>query len=80
MLEELDFEKEARNTEEFRRFLAESKMLNQATAPKVYREYTTKKVFTMDPNSIISIIRDPLRISVVFDSLFCKIFLCGYLF
>ena len=37
MLEELDFEKEARNTEEFRRFLAENKLLNQAQAPKVRR-------------------------------------------
>jgi aarF domain-containing kinase len=48
MLEELDFEKEARNTEEFRRFLAENKLLNDATAPKVFREFTTKKVFTME--------------------------------
>ena len=48
MLEELDFEKEARNTEEFRRFLAENKLLNQATAPKVIRDLTTKKVFTME--------------------------------
>ena len=48
MLEELDFEKEARNTEEFRRFLAENKLLNQAKAPKVYRDFTTKKVFTME--------------------------------
>lgn len=48
MLEELDFEKEARNTEEFRSFLAQSNLLNLATAPKVYREFTTKKVFTME--------------------------------
>ncbi|KAG7353611.1 ABC1 family-domain containing protein [Nitzschia inconspicua] len=48
MLEELDFEKEATNTEEFGRFLAQNNLLNQATAPKVYRNYTTKKVFTME--------------------------------
>ena len=48
MLEELDFEKEARNTEEFRRFLAENQLLNEATAPKTFREFTTKKVFTME--------------------------------
>eukprot|EP00429_Kryptoperidinium_foliaceum_P029625 CAMPEP_0176153288 /NCGR_PEP_ID=MMETSP0120_2-20121206/78299_1 /TAXON_ID=160619 /ORGANISM="Kryptoperidinium foliaceum, Strain CCMP 1326" /LENGTH=525 /DNA_ID=CAMNT_0017490331 /DNA_START=57 /DNA_END=1634 /DNA_ORIENTATION=+ len=48
MLEELDFEKEARNTEEFRRFLAQNQLLNVATAPKVFREFTTKKVFTME--------------------------------
>jgi len=48
MLEELDFEKEARNTEEFRHFLAQNQLLNVATAPKVFREFTTKKVFTME--------------------------------
>ncbi len=48
MLEELDFEKEARNNEDFRRFLAENQFLNDATAPKVYREFTTKKVLTME--------------------------------
>jgi len=48
MLEELDFTKEARNTEEFRRFLGQNNLLNEATAPKVYQEYTTKKVFTME--------------------------------
>lgn len=68
MLEELDFEKEARNTEEFRRFLAENKLLNEATAPKVYREFTTKKVFTMerlrgismlDEETIVKVTKDP---------------------
>mmetsp|Transcript_28173 Transcript_28173/g.59282 ORF Transcript_28173/g.59282 Transcript_28173/m.59282 type:complete len:564 (+) Transcript_28173:140-1831(+) len=48
MLEELDFNKEARNTEEFRRYLAQNNLLNKATAPKVYQEFTTKKVFTME--------------------------------
>jgi aarF domain-containing kinase len=48
MLEELDFEKEAANTEEFGRFLAQNNLLNQATAPKVYRKYTTKKILTME--------------------------------
>ncbi|CAJ1954387.1 unnamed protein product [Cylindrotheca closterium] len=56
MLEELDFEKEARNTEEFRRFLAENKLLNKATAPMVYRDYTTKKVFTMERLNGISML------------------------
>lgn len=56
MLEELDFEKEARNTEEFRRFLAENKLLNKATAPKVYRDFTTKKVFTMERLNGISML------------------------
>lgn len=56
MLEELDFEKEARNTEEFRRFLAENKLLNKATAPMVYRDFTTKKVFTMERLNGISML------------------------
>lgn len=56
MLEELDFEKEARNTEEFRRFLADNQLLNEATAPKVYREFTTKKVFTMERLNGISML------------------------
>jgi aarF domain-containing kinase len=56
MLEELDFEKEARNTEEFRAFLSQNKLLNKATAPKVYREFTTKKVFTMERLNGISML------------------------
>lgn len=38
MLEELDFQKEATNMEEFRRFLRENDLLQVATAPKVYRK------------------------------------------
>mmetsp|Transcript_49905 Transcript_49905/g.120899 ORF Transcript_49905/g.120899 Transcript_49905/m.120899 type:complete len:574 (-) Transcript_49905:80-1801(-) len=56
MLEELDFEKEARNTEEFRNFLATNNLLNQATAPKVNRELTTKKVLTMERLNGISML------------------------
>jgi len=48
MLEELDFEKEARNIEEFRYFLSNNDYLGVATAPKVYREHSTKKVLTME--------------------------------
>lgn len=48
MLDELDFEKEARNVEEFRMFLGKQGLAGVATAPKVYREYTTKKVMTME--------------------------------
>ena len=48
MLEELDFLKEATNMEEFRIFLQENKLTKQATAPRVYREFTTKKVLTME--------------------------------
>lgn len=39
MLEELDFEKEATNVEEFRSFLAENNLLKVATAPRIYRKY-----------------------------------------
>jgi len=68
MLEELDFTKEARNTEEFRRYLAQNNLLNEATAPKVYQELTTKKVFTMerlrgismlDEETISKVTKDP---------------------
>lgn len=48
MLEELDFEKEARNTIEFRRFLQDNDLLKQATSPRVYLDYTTKKVLTLE--------------------------------
>jgi len=48
MLEELDFEKESTNVEEFRVFLEENDLKDVATAPKIYREFTTKKVLTME--------------------------------
>jgi len=48
MLEELDFEKEAGNLEEFRAFLRREGLDEVATAPKVYREFTTKKILTME--------------------------------
>eukprot|EP00980_Cylindrotheca_fusiformis_P009080 scaffold1965_cov110-Cylindrotheca_fusiformis.AAC.3 len=67
MLEELDFEKEARNTEEFRRFLAENKLLNKATAPKVYRDFTTKKVFTMERLNGISLLDEETISKVISD-------------
>jgi len=68
MLEELDFEKEATNMEEFRRFLTEEGLLKQVTAPRVYREFTTRKVLTqerlrgvslLDTESIAKITKDP---------------------
>lgn len=68
MLEELDFEKEATNVEEFRHFLEENNLLKVATAPRIYREFTTKKVLTMerlrgvsllDAGAIASITSDP---------------------
>jgi len=48
MLEELDFEKEAGNVEEFREFLRDQDLRGIATAPKIYREFTTKKIMTME--------------------------------
>ena len=67
MLEELDFQKEARNTEEFRRFLAENKLLNQATAPRVYRDFTTKKVFTMERLNGVSMLDEETITRVTSD-------------
>lgn len=47
MLEEVDFEKEATNVETFRRYLESMGLTRQATAPKVYQEYSTKRILTM---------------------------------
>ena len=68
MMEELDFEKEANNIEEFRDFLREQELRESVTAPRVYRDFTTKKVLTMerlrgvsmvDAESIKGITNDP---------------------
>lgn len=68
MLEELDFEKEAENIEEFRAFLRDQGLRDSVTAPRVYRDQTTKKVLTMerlrgvsmvDAESIRTITNDP---------------------
>mmetsp|Transcript_17575 Transcript_17575/g.26175 ORF Transcript_17575/g.26175 Transcript_17575/m.26175 type:complete len:535 (-) Transcript_17575:164-1768(-) len=68
MLEELDFQKEATNVEEFREFLTVNGLSSVATAPRIYREYTSKKVMTMeylrgvsllDAESIAKITKDP---------------------
>lgn len=76
MLEELDFETEAKNMEEFREFLVREELTKLATAPRVYREFTTKKVLTMerlrgvsllDIESISQITNDPE--STIIDAL-----------
>jgi aarF domain-containing kinase len=68
MLEELDFDKEASNIEEFRDFLRIQGLVDRVTAPKVYRDLTTRRVLTMerlrgvsmvDADSIRSITNDP---------------------
>ena len=48
MLEELDFLKEAQNLQEFGTFLDQNDLKMQATAPRVYKEFTTKKILTME--------------------------------
>ncbi|XP_059300823.1 uncharacterized aarF domain-containing protein kinase At5g05200, chloroplastic [Lycium ferocissimum] len=48
MLEEVDFNKEATNIESFRRYLEAMGLTMQATAPKVYRQCSTKRVLTME--------------------------------
>ncbi|XP_024025294.1 uncharacterized aarF domain-containing protein kinase At5g05200, chloroplastic [Morus notabilis] len=47
MLEEVDFQKEAANIESFRRYLEAVGLTQQATAPKVYYQCSTKRVLTM---------------------------------
>ena len=73
MLEELDFLKEANNLEEFRVFLKEQELSDAVTAPKVYKDYTTEKVLTMerlrgvsmvDAESIKGITDDPEKLIV----------------
>ncbi|KAL8535390.1 hypothetical protein ACS0TY_011149 [Phlomoides rotata] len=68
MLEEIDFRKEATNVESFRRYLESMGLTQQATAPKVYKEYSSKRILTMerlygvpltDLNSIKSLVPNP---------------------
>ncbi|XP_047973062.1 uncharacterized aarF domain-containing protein kinase At5g05200, chloroplastic isoform X1 [Salvia hispanica] len=68
MLEEVDFKKEATNIESFRKYLDSMGLTRQATAPKVYQEYSTKRILTMerlygvpltDLNSINSLVPNP---------------------
>ncbi|KAL3810651.1 hypothetical protein ACHAXA_008175 [Cyclostephanos tholiformis] len=68
MLEELDFAREASNIEEFRDFLRVQGLMDRVTAPKVYRDLTTRRVLTMerlrgvsmvDAESIRGITNDP---------------------
>lgn len=68
MLEEVDFKKEATNVQSFRRYLESMGLTRQATAPKVYQEYSTKRILTMerlygvpltDLNSINALVPNP---------------------
>jgi aarF domain-containing kinase len=68
MLEELDFDREASNIEEFRDFLRIQGLGDKVTAPRVYRNLTTRRVLTMerlrgvsmvDAESIRGITNDP---------------------
>jgi aarF domain-containing kinase len=67
MLEELDFEKESTNVEEFRVFLKENGLDGVATAPKVYREFTSKKVMVMERLRGVSML-DAEQISKITNS------------
>lgn len=68
MLEEVDFYKEAENIEAFRRYLEAMGLTGQATAPKVYKFCSTRRVLTMqrlygvpltDLDSISSLVSNP---------------------
>ncbi|KAE8714713.1 hypothetical protein F3Y22_tig00110194pilonHSYRG00097 [Hibiscus syriacus] len=48
MLEEVDFYKEAKNIESFRRYLESMGLTRQATAPRVYNHCSTRRVLTME--------------------------------
>lgn len=68
MLEEVDFNKEAKNIEAFRRYLQDAGLTRQATAPRVYQYCSTKRILTMerlygvpltDLDSISSLVSSP---------------------
>lgn len=68
MLEEVDFKKEAANIESFRTYLQAMGLVRQATAPKVYLQFSTRRVLTMerlygvpltDLDSISSLVSSP---------------------
>mmetsp|Transcript_1351 Transcript_1351/g.1818 ORF Transcript_1351/g.1818 Transcript_1351/m.1818 type:complete len:535 (-) Transcript_1351:149-1753(-) len=48
MLDELDFTKEAKNIQSFKDFLRNEGLEDIATAPRVYSEYSSKRVLTME--------------------------------
>nr|GMD02159.1 uncharacterized aarF domain-containing protein kinase At5g05200, chloroplastic [Ipomoea batatas] len=48
MLEEVDFTKEAANIEAFRGYLEAMGLTRQATAPRVYRQCSTRRILTME--------------------------------
>ncbi|KAJ4883459.1 hypothetical protein Rs2_33552 [Raphanus sativus] len=48
MLEEVDFNKEAKNIESFKRYLETMGLSGQATAPKVYKHCSSRRVLTME--------------------------------
>ena len=48
MQEETDFQLEASNTRQFRSFLEREGLLDRVYAPKVYEEFTSKQVMTME--------------------------------
>lgn len=58
MLEELDFEKEATNIEEFRVFLRDNSLTKVATAPRVYRK-SLSLFFVQRLDSAPSLLRSP---------------------
>ncbi|KAL1197058.1 putative aarF domain-containing protein kinase [Cardamine amara subsp. amara] len=48
MLEEVDFNKEAQNIDSFKRYLETMGLTGQATAPRVYKHCSSRRVLTME--------------------------------
>jgi aarF domain-containing kinase len=69
MLEELDFEKEAGNIEEFRMFLQQNGLLDVATAPLVYSEYYGSLALLVLHSLICSKRKCNLRLSIALSLL-----------
>lgn len=87
MMEECDFLREARNIKEFQRFLEESN-IREAATPKVYDQYTTRHVLTMerfygvpltDLESIRKYTNNPeLTLITALNTWFASLMLCNF--
>ena len=87
MSEEVDFTKEAANIEAFARFLgANEGLLDVATAPFVYRQFSTRRLLTMerlegvplvDPDSLRGITPEPEAVLInALNTWFASVLLC----
>merc|ERR1712176_1405111 len=67
MLDELDFIKEAKNTIEFRKFLQDNNLMQGATAPRVFSDYSTKRILTLERLNGVSLLDEDTIANVLGD-------------